>query len=128
MSVIFLVGRILVGGYYIYNAFHHFLELAGLAEYAKGKRVPAPKLAVGTSGVLLLIAGITLLLGIYPEIGVICLVLFFVPVSVMMHNFWAEQGGQRLSDMINFTKNMALLASALMFLLISKPWPLSLMK
>jgi uncharacterized membrane protein YphA (DoxX/SURF4 family) len=128
MSVIFLVGRILVGGYYIYNAFHHFLELSGLAEYAMSKHVPAPKLAVAGSGLLLLIGGITLLLGIYPEIGVICLVLFLIPISLIMHNFWAEQGGQRLSDMINFTKNMALLGSALMFLMISKPWPLSLMR
>jgi uncharacterized membrane protein YphA (DoxX/SURF4 family) len=126
MSILFLIGRIIVGGYYIYNGLNHFLKLTMMAAYAKSKGVPLPEAAVAVAGVLLLVAGITLLLGYYPEIGVVALILFLIPVSFMMHNFWAVGPEEKVIQMINFTKNMALLGSALMFLKIGKPWPFSL--
>jgi putative oxidoreductase len=126
MSLVFLTGRLIVGAYYLYNGIHHFLELSQLAVYAKSKGVPAPEIAVAGAGLLLLLAGITLLLGYKPEVGVVALVLFFVPVTIMMHNFWAVPADQKAMQLIQFTKNMALLGSALMFFKIPRPWPLSL--
>jgi len=126
MSFAFLIGRLIVGAYYIYSGIHHFLELSQLAAYAKSKGVPAPEIAVAGAGLLLLLAGITLLLGYEPGVGVAALVLFFVPVTIMMHNFWAVPAEQKMMETIQFTKNLALLGSALMFLKIPRPWPLSL--
>ncbi|MFN3928753.1 MAG: DoxX family protein, partial [Thermoflexus sp.] len=72
------------------------------------------------------IGGLSFLLGVYPGIGVLSVVLFFLPVTFKMHNFWAVQDQQqRMIEMVNFTKNMALMGSALMFLLIER-WPFSL--
>jgi uncharacterized membrane protein YphA (DoxX/SURF4 family) len=54
-------------------------------------------------------------------------VLFLVPVSFFMHAFWSDgTAATRTADMVNFTKNMALLGSSLMFLAIPEPWPYSL--
>ena len=62
-----------------------------------------------------------------PILGVAALVLFLVPVTFVMHAFWTEHSpAARMADMINFTKNMALLGSSLMFLAIPEPWPYSL--
>jgi uncharacterized membrane protein YphA (DoxX/SURF4 family) len=99
-----------------------------LVQYAQFKGVPYPGVAVCIAGVLLIVAGITLLLGYWPEIGIAALVLFLVPVTLKMHNFWAETAEQRAADLVNFLKNWALLGSALMFLEIPRPWPLSLSK
>jgi hypothetical protein len=46
----------------------------------------------------------------------------------MMHSFWNMEGAARASNLVNFTKNVALLGSVLMFLLIPRPWPLGLGK
>jgi len=51
--------------------------------------------------------------------------LFLVVVSPFMHNFWASSGMERVNEMVNFTKNMALLGSTLMFAAVPKPWPYS---
>lgn len=127
MEIAFLIGRIIVGVYYLFNASNHFMRLEMMAGYAGSKGVPAPKLAVLVSGVLLLVGGLSIITGFQPVIGVIALVLFFLPVTVMMHNFWAVQDQMaKMSEMANFTKNMGLLGSALMFLAIPLPWPLSL--
>lgn len=125
----FLIGRILVGGFYIMNAVNHFTQLGGMSQYALSKGVPLPTVAVLFTGFLLLIAGVTILLGYYPRLGIISLIIFFIPVTLMMHNFWVETDAMmRMSQMIHFMKNTALLGSALMFLAIPQPWPLSLGK
>ena len=127
MEIAFLVGRIIVGLYFLYNAFNHFTKTDMMAGYAGSKGVPAPKLAVLGSGLLLLIGGASILLGFYPKIGIVAVVLFLLGVSFKMHDFWAVQDpNQKMSDQINFLKNMALLGAALMFLAIPEPWPYSL--
>ncbi len=126
MAQAFLVGRVILGAYYLMSAYHHFADVHMLSRAAAAHGVPAPQVAVLGAGVLLAIAGVTFLLGIVPRIGVLALVLFLLPVSFMMHPFWAEKNpALRMSDMINFTKNMGLLGSALMFLAIPEPWPYS---
>jgi uncharacterized membrane protein YphA (DoxX/SURF4 family) len=122
----FLVGRLIVGIFYLQSAFHHFSGLGQLAGYAGSKGVPAPTLAVAVSGILLAIGGVTFLLGIWPRIGVLALVLFFLPVTFTMHAFWAESTQMaRTMQQVNFFKNLALLGSTLMFLAIPEPWPYS---
>jgi uncharacterized membrane protein YphA (DoxX/SURF4 family) len=125
----FLAGRIILGMYYLMNAFNHFTMLGMMSQWVASKGVPLPKLAVLGTGLLLLLAGLSILLGIYPRIGVLLLVIFFLPVTFMMHNFWSETDPMmRMNQMVQFMKNLALMGSALIFLAIPEPWPLSLGK
>ncbi len=127
MEVAFLIGRIILGVYYLFNAFNHFTRLEMLSGYAASKRVPAPKLATFLAGVLLLAGGLSILLGVYPVAGVVALAVFFIPVTFWMHDFWAVQDPmQKTMQMVNFTKNLALLGAALTLLAVPQPWPLSL--
>jgi putative oxidoreductase len=44
-------------------------------------------------------------------------VLFLVPVTIMIHPFWKVQDpAAKMGEMINFTKNLALLGAVLMML------------
>ena len=120
----FYVGKLIVGFFYLYNGVNHFANLKDVAAYAASKGIPFPEIAVAGSGVLLLLAGILILSGIYTEVAVVTILLFFVPVTFMMHNFWAVGNEMKMIELVNFTKNMALMGSALMFLMIPKPWPM----
>ena len=123
----FLIGRILIGGFFLIAGFNHFARLNMMAGYAKMKGIPAPALAVSGSGLLILLGGASLLLGFHPTIGVILLVIFLVPTSFMIHNFWAIQDPQaKMNEMAQFEKNIAILGLLLMTLLITRPWPMSL--
>jgi hypothetical protein len=52
---------------------------------------------------------------------------FLLPVSLRMHRFWEEQDpAQRTIELVNFTKNMALVGAALALMELREPWPLSL--
>lgn len=125
-ELFFLIGRILFGGYFLMNAINHFSKADMLSGYAAAKGVKSPKLAVFVSGLLLLAGGAGILLGVYVSWAVLALVLFLVPVSFKMHAFWkVSEPNMKMMEMVNFTKNMALLGAALMLLAISTPWPLS---
>jgi putative oxidoreductase len=127
MDYIFLFGRILLGGFFIYNAVSHFMGLNMMSGYAASKGVPAPKLAVAGSGILLLIGGLSILLGYQPMIGIAAIALFFVSVTPTMHAFWTITDPQsKMAERVNFTKNMAILGATLMLVAIPQPWPLSL--
>lgn len=127
-STIFLVGRLLLGGYFIFNGFNHFSNASMMTGYAQSKGVPAAKAAVLLSGLLLLVGGLSILLGIYPMIGTLAIALFLLPVTFMMHAFWKVQEPMaKMGETINFTKNLALLGATLMLLAIPQPWSLSLL-
>lgn len=97
-----------------------------MSEFAKSKGTPAPKAAVAGTGILLLLGGLSMLLGVSPHIGIILLIIFLLGVSVQIHAFWKVSDPQtRTMEMINFMKNMALIGALLMFLAIPIPWPLS---
>lgn len=109
------VGRLLFGGYFFMMGINHFAKKDMLVGYAKSKNVPSPELAVTGSGVLLLIGGTGTLFEMYTQIATLALVLFLIPVSFKMHAFWAETDPMmKMSDMVNFLKNMALLGATLM--------------
>lgn len=127
MEFAHLIGRILFGGYFVFNAVNHlFTGTEMLTGYAESKGVAAPRAMVYASGVLLLLGGLSILLGVLPGWGVVLLLVFLIPVSFRMHAFWEEEGEAAQSDLINFTKNMALVGALLMFLAIPQPWPLSM--
>jgi len=51
---------------------------------------------------------------------------FLAGVSPVTHDFWrVEDPNQRMNDMINFGKNIALLGGALALMAIEEPWPAS---
>lgn len=127
MDVLFLIGRILLGGFFIFNGFNHLIKVGIMAPYAGSKGVPAPSLAVVVTGMLLLLGGLSVVLGIYRMVGFILLIIFLVPVTFIMHAFWNVEDPQaRAAEMINFTKNLALLGAILMIMAVPHPWPLSL--
>jgi putative oxidoreductase len=124
---LFLLGRMLYGGFLLVNAYRHITGVNSMAPYAASRGIPAPKAAVLGSGVLLLLGGLSILFGIKPKLGILCVVLFLLPVTLTMHNYWSDKEPQaRQMNQVQFHKNVALLGATLMFLAIAEPWWLSL--
>jgi len=127
VNVAFIIGRVIVGVYFLFSSFNHFVNVKMMAGYAKSKGTPAPTAAILGTGILLLLGGSSILLGYRPIVGVALLVIFLVGVSFSIHNFWAVSDPQRkMIEQINFLKNMGLLGLLLMLLAIPQPWPISL--
>ena len=126
MKAAFLIGRLLFGGFFLYNGINHLKERKSLGQYAEAKNVPMAEAVVASTGVVLIAGGTSILLGVKPKLGTAVIAGFLAGVSPVMHNFWSVQApGQRMNEMINFSKNMALLGSALALMGVDEPWPIS---
>src|SRR5260221_11254537 len=65
----------------------HFSRQEGA--YAAAQGVPLASILVPFSGVLAFAGGLSILLGYGAKLGAWLIVVFLVPVTVMMHNFWS---------------------------------------
>jgi len=122
---VLIAGRLLFGGFFLYSGIHHFLDASSMVSFAAAKGVPFPEAAILLTGVMLVIGSLSVLLGYRPHIGAGLIALFLIGVTPVMHNFWTEQGPARMSDMMNFTKNVALLGGACFVAAVPEPWPAS---
>jgi uncharacterized membrane protein YphA (DoxX/SURF4 family) len=121
-------GRVILGGYFLYNGINHFVEHQALSEYARSKGVQAAGAAVAGSGLLILAGGLSILTGAWPKVGAGLISSFLLGVSPQMHAFWREQEPQqRMNEMTNFTKNMALIGASCLAAAHPEPWPWSVM-
>jgi putative oxidoreductase len=83
--------------------------------YAAVQGVPLASLLVPFSGVLAFAGGLSILLGYRAKLGAWLIVLFLVPVTVMMHNFWAVHDPMMAQvHMAFFMKNVSMLGGALL--------------
>lgn len=107
-----MAGRLIFGGYFLYSGIHHFTDRDMLIGYARSKGVKSPEVAVFGTGALLVAGGLSLLAG-RQKVGASLITMFLTGVSPMMHDFWNDQDpGQRMNNMVNFTKNIALIGGA----------------
>ena len=127
MEILLILGRLVFAGFFIMSGINHFTNVKMMTGFTASKNVPAPGLAVIGSGVLLVAGGLSILIGFLPVFGLLLLILFLVPASFLMHNFWTIQDPQaRAADQINFLKNMALIGAALALMYGAADWPLSI--
>jgi uncharacterized membrane protein YphA (DoxX/SURF4 family) len=126
MRALFLLGRALYGGFFVYNGLNHLLHIEKMSQYAASKGVPAPDAAVRSTGGMLLAGGISVVAGVKPRQGLATLLAFLVPTTLQMHRFWeVEDPSQRMAEMTNFAKNVALIGAALALMQLDEPWPAS---
>jgi putative oxidoreductase len=114
MINVFFLGRIILGLYFIYSGYNHFINLDALAAHAASKKVPQPKASVFVTGLILFIGGATIVTGIAMFIGVWALIVFLLAVSFLIHPYWKiKDPMEKMAEEINFTKNIALVGALL---------------
>jgi uncharacterized membrane protein YphA (DoxX/SURF4 family) len=114
MDVVLVIGRVLFALIFINSGIAHLTKLEAMTGYAKYKKVPAAKLSVIVSGLMILIGGLYIALGIYADLGGLLIALFLIPAAFLMHAFWKETDATaKQNESIGFFKDLALAGAAL---------------
>lgn len=117
MEALLILGKILFASIFVTSAVSHFKAADYLAGYAQSKRVPAPKLAVLASGVLLAVAPVLVLLGVAESLALLSLAVFLVITAVVFHDFWNVTDPQtKVTEQISFFKEISLVGAILIIL------------
>jgi putative oxidoreductase len=112
MSYVVVVGRIFYSAIFIVSGFRHFSQ--DTITFAAKYGIPLANVAVPLAGVIAIFGGVSILLGYYARVGAWLLVLFLIPVTLMVHNFWAVPAALAPEQQTQFMKNISMLGAALL--------------
>jgi uncharacterized membrane protein YphA (DoxX/SURF4 family) len=114
MDIAMLVGRVLFGIVFLTSGLAHFAKTDAMVGYAQFKKVPAAKAAVLLSGLLLVLASVSVMLGVVADLGALVLAVLTLIMALKMHDFWAQTDPQaKQTETISFWKNVSMAGAAL---------------
>ena len=107
------IARFLFALIFILSGFNHFTS--GSISYADSMGIPMADILVPVSGLMAIMGGLSIMLGLHARFGAILILIFMLPVTVLMHNFWSYSDPQMAQmQMIHFMKNLSLIGGALL--------------
>ncbi|MCF7806187.1 MAG: DoxX family protein [Simkaniaceae bacterium] len=113
MKYILLIGRILFSSVFIIKGIDHFTPAA--ITYASSMNVPIPGFLVPLAGVIAVLGGLSILLGFKARIGAWLIIIFLIPTTFMMHQYWSFKDlYHAMMNQYCFIKNLSLMGAALM--------------
>jgi putative oxidoreductase len=120
MDLVFLIGRSLLGLVFILAGIQvHLVARKQSAEMARGVGVPFPEISVPLTGIIIVVAGLMVALGVWPDLAAILLILFLVSAAYFFHAFWRiEDPQEQGSQTGHFMKNMGLVGASLIIFFI----------
>jgi putative oxidoreductase len=116
MDVVFLIGRLLFGALFLGASLAHLTKTSDMAGYAASRGVPMATPATLVTGVQILLGGLSVVLGIWGDLGALLLTAFLIPTAILMHGFWRETDPMaKQMEMTQFNKDLALAGASLAF-------------
>ncbi len=112
-SFVPLIGRILISAIFILSGANFFANFHTMEGVVRGASIPLPVFSTACAAVLEFFGGLAILAGFRARIAAWLLFLFLIPTTLLFHDFWALQGAQRMNQLINFQKNVAIMGGLL---------------
>lgn len=115
MKYLPLIGRILFSLIFITSGLAHFFSANDMIAYSQQMGVPLASLAVYVTGIMIILGGISIILGYQAKWGALLLIIFLIPTTFIMHPFWKiEDAMQAQMQMVMFMKNLSMLGGAIL--------------
>ena len=109
-----IASRVLLTLIFLVAAAGKLLDFNGTARDMAARGVPIAPVLLAVAIALEITGALLILAGFHARLGAILLILFLVPVTIVMHNFWASEGNQRIADLLQFLKNLSILGGLLL--------------
>ena len=112
MKYVLFFGRLFFSTIFLLTVLNHFS--ADTISYAAAQGVPLPQIAVPLSGIIAFLGGLSIVFGFHAKIGALFIIIFLIPVTLTMHNFWAiTDPMSHMIQKVMFMKNLSMLGGAM---------------
>ncbi len=111
-----LVGRILVALIFLWSGIGKVGNFAGTAGYMASKGLPLADALLVLTIIVEIGGALMLILGWKAKLAAAVMFLWLIPVTLMMHNFWAAPPAEVMGQQINFMKNVSIMGAMLYIL------------
>lgn len=104
ISIGLLVSRILLSGIFLFSGVKKIFAFQATQAYMAGFGMQMTGLFLVLAILFEVGGGLSVLLGCYPRLGALALILFLVPTTLVFHRNFADPG-----QVVQFSKNVAIL-------------------
>ena len=108
-----VLGRFVLGAFFAYGGFTHFLALDPITQAMADRGVPQPRLVLIAGSLFQIVFGLLLAFGIAVPVSAIALIAFTVVASLMLVDFWNKQEPARMALRNVFLSNLAIIGGLL---------------
>lgn len=113
-SFLTLIGRVCISVIFILSGIGKFMDYHSTAAYMAAQGMTMIPFFLYAAAIIEVVLGLALLVGWKTRWTALILALYLIPVTLVMHNFWAvEDAAGRTLQMINFLKNVAIFGGLL---------------
>jgi putative oxidoreductase len=115
-GLVFLAGRVLFGLYFavVAGIVGHIRNSKMLEGYARSVGFPVAAIAGWPTGLWLVAGGLSVVLGIWPDVGALMIAAFVVLGAIYFHRFWEiEDQMQKMTQQQLFGRNVIALGTTL---------------
>jgi putative oxidoreductase len=114
-DIVWLFGRILIGGIFVQSGFQKLLGLdtfaAGLARNGIPDAFAQVLAPVGAT--IEFVGGLAIVLGLMTRYAAVLMILFVIVATLISHRFWPLAGAERRTQAVQFAKNAAIIGGFL---------------
>lgn len=108
------VGRVLLSFIFVMSGVQKIMAPDETATLMKNEGLPAVQFLLIGAIVCELAGGLSVMLGVKARWGAALLIIFLIPTTLIMHDFWTYEGQQQQMQMAHFMKNLAILGGLLL--------------
>lgn len=113
-AFVFLIGRILFALYFLIAGLTFHVRQTKMAEgYAGQAGFPIPAIAGWPTGVWMALGALSVILGVWADLGSLMIGLFVLVAAAYFHRFWAVPDEQKLMQTGFFWRNVIALGGSL---------------
>ena len=109
-----LLGRILLAAMFVISGWGKVTGFSGTAGYIGSKGLPLPEVLTAIAILIELGGGLLIVLGWKTRWAALALAIFLVVITPIFHSFWDGEPTERMSQLINFEKNLSILGAMLL--------------
>ena len=120
-----LLARILLMILFVLFGWSKLTDFSGTVAYMASEGLPFPTLAAGVVVLMEFFVGVAIVMGFYTRPLALLLAVYTLGTALIGHHYWTMTGGDRMANMINFYKNLAIIGG-LLLLCITGPGKYSL--
>lgn len=104
-----LIGRLLLAAIFLVSGIAKLTDTATTVSHMTAAGIPYADTLALVAGAAEVLGAIAIATGFLTRAAAVGLILFMIPTTLIFHAFWNVGGEQRLTQMVNFMKNLAII-------------------
>lgn len=104
-----LIGRLLLAAIFLMSGIAKLTDVPGTVAHMTKVGIPYADTLALIAGTAEILGAASLILGLLTRIGALGLFVYMIPTTLLFHAFWNHEGAERMTQMVNFMKNLAIM-------------------